>query len=127
MCRGGGCPFPDSSIRCGEPFLCPPDRSSAPRHLGFAVRLAIPPRLTAGIVVWSAATLTLNKGTGEVKASFEGKSTAGLRGNDAKNLQAALGEELAIKLRSKLELKNVAVTVEKQGNSLLLKGLADVP
>ena len=79
---------------------------------------------TTDTVVWPAATLTLNKSTGEIKASFEGKLTAGLKGEDAKNLQAALGEERASKLKNKQELKNVAVTIEKQGNSLLLKGLA---
>ena len=83
-----------------------------------------PSEITTELLVWPNATLTLNKGTGEVKASFEGKSTAGLKGDGAKKLLADLGDERSNKLRSKQELKNVAVTVEKQGNSLMLRGLS---
>lgn len=74
--------------------------------------------------VWSAAKLTLNPGTGEITASFEGNTTAGLRGADAEALRSALGEERLNKLKKKKELKEVAVVVEKQANSLVLKGLA---
>ena len=77
---------------------------------------------------WPAATLTLNKSTGEVKASFDGKQTAGLKGDDVQaDLKAALGDVRWNKLKSKAELKNVAVTVRKLGNSWLLKGLAEKP
>ncbi len=82
------------------------------------------PNTTSSALVWPAATLTLNKGTGEIKASFEGKSTAGIKGEAAKQLQAALGDERATKLFKKQELKNVPVEVAQQGNSFVLRSLA---
>ncbi len=76
--------------------------------------------------IWPAATLTFNKGTGEVKASFDGKQTAGLKGEDAQaHLKSALGDDRWNKLKSKLEMKNMAVTVGKLGNSWVLKGLTE--
>ncbi len=74
--------------------------------------------------VWASATLTLNPGTGEVKASFEGKVTIGIKGPGADQLRAALPEDHAAKLKKKHELKGVAVRVEPLGNSWQLKGLA---
>jgi hypothetical protein len=73
---------------------------------------------------WPSAVLTLNPGTGEIKASFAGQSTAGLKGPAADQLRAALGEERANKLKKNKELKGVSVEIEKQGNALLLKGLS---
>jgi CRISPR-associated protein Cmr6 len=72
---------------------------------------------------WPAAKLTLNPGTGEIKASFDGKTTAGVKGADADALRVALGDERLNKLRKNKELKGVSVQVEQQGNALLLKGL----
>lgn len=73
---------------------------------------------------WLTAKLTLNPGTGEIKASFESKTTAGLKGSDAAALRAALGEERLNKFKKNKELKGVSVEVEQQGNALLLKGLS---
>lgn len=74
--------------------------------------------------VWASAALTFNPGTGEVKASFEGKVTTGIKGTSADQLRAALPEDQATKLKKKHALKGVAVLVEPLGNSWQLKGLA---
>jgi CRISPR-associated protein Cmr6 len=73
---------------------------------------------------WPTAKLTLNPGTGEITASFEGKSTAALKNPQANDLRAALGEERANKLKKNKELKGVTVEVVQLGNALQLKGLA---
>ncbi len=73
---------------------------------------------------WPAATLKLNPGKGEITASFDGRTTAPIKGAEADKLRAALGDELAGKLKKKQELKGVTVEVEQQGNSFTLKGLA---
>ena len=73
---------------------------------------------------WPTAKLTLNPGTGEVTASFEGKSTAPLKNPQASALRAALGDERASKLKKNKELKGVSVQVLQQGNALQLKGLS---
>jgi len=73
--------------------------------------------------VWPAARLTLNPGTGEIKANFEGKTTAGLKNADAGTLWSALGDR-ANKLKKDKELKNVSVKVQFQGNFIKLIGLA---
>jgi CRISPR-associated protein Cmr6 len=99
----------------------PASATSVPTQPGTA---GATPNSTSNAMVWPAATLTLNKGTGEIKASFEGKSTAGIKGEAAKQLQAALGDERAAKLVKKQELKGVSVTVEQQGNSLVLRSLS---
>lgn len=75
-------------------------------------------------LIWPMAKLTLNPGTGEIKASFEAQVTAGLKGPAAEQLRAALGEELGNKLKKKQELKGVSVEVEPQGNVLVLKRLS---
>ncbi len=75
--------------------------------------------IEASETVWPTARLTLNPGTGEIKATFEGKTTAGLKGDDADALRAALGER-ANKLKKDKELKNVAVRVSQQGNFFVL-------
>jgi CRISPR-associated protein Cmr6 len=72
--------------------------------------------------VWPTAKLSLNVSTGEIKASFEGKTTAGLKGDAANALRTALGER-ANKLKKDKELKNVAVRVSIQGNLILLLGV----
>ena len=74
--------------------------------------------------VWARATLTLNPGTGEVKASFEGKVTTGIKGSGADQLRAALPKNQADTFKKKKELKGVAVWVEPLGNGWQLKGLA---
>lgn len=76
------------------------------------------------IQTWDSAVLTLNPSTGEVKASFGGKTTVGIKGPEADTLRAALGEERANKLKKNRELKGVAVTVHQNGNMLLLKSLS---
>lgn len=73
--------------------------------------------------VWASATLTLNPGTGEIQASFEGKVAKGIK-SVADPLRAALPEDQANKLKKKHTLKGVAVLVEPLGNSWQLKGLA---
>ena len=101
--------------------------SSAPKTPGLPVG-NVPPAIggamAGGLQTWPAATLKLNPGKGEITASFDGKVTAPIKGADADKFRAALGDELAGKLKKKQELKGVAVEVEQQGNALTLKGLA---
>jgi CRISPR-associated protein Cmr6 len=73
--------------------------------------------------VWPTAKLSLNVGTGEIKASFEGKTTAGIKGDAADGLRLALGER-ANKLKKDKELKNVAVRVSVKGNLVVLLALS---
>jgi len=73
--------------------------------------------------VWASATLTLNPGTGEIQASFEGKVAKGIK-SVADRLRAALPEDQASKLKKKHMLKGVAVLVEPLSNSWQLKDLA---
>ena len=80
--------------------------------------------MSGGSQTWRAATLKLNPGKGEITASFDGKSTAPIKGAAADRFRAALGDELAAKLKKKQELKGVSVEVQQQGNALMLKGLA---
>lgn len=79
---------------------------------------------SAAAITWPTAKLTLNPGTGEIKASFGTQITVGLKGPAADQLRAALGEELANKLRKNKELKGVSVVVAQQGNAVQLKGLS---
>jgi CRISPR-associated protein Cmr6 len=72
---------------------------------------------------WPAAKLTLNPGTGDISASFEGKSTTALKNPHANDLRAALGEDRANKLKKNKELKGVSVDVEPLGNALAIKRL----
>ena len=62
-----------------------------------------------------------------VKASFDGKQTVGLKKDDAAQtqLKSDLGDDRWNRLKSKLEMKNMAVIVGKLGNSWVLKGLAE--
>lgn len=76
------------------------------------------------IQTWPVAKLTLNPGTGEIRAVFDGRMTVGLKGPEADALRAALGEERAARLKKKQELKDVSVEVESHGNLLRIKGLA---
>lgn len=73
---------------------------------------------------WPAAKLTLNPGTGEITASFEGKSTAALKNPQANELRSILGEERANKLKKARELRGVSVEVVQHGNALQLIGLS---
>ena len=91
---------------------------------GVNVPPAIGGAIAGGSQTWPAATLKLNPGKGEITASFEGKSTAPVKGTDADKFRAALGEERAGRLKKKQELKGVSVEVEQQGNAIMLKGLA---
>lgn len=79
----------------------------------------------AAEVVWQSATLTFNPGSGEVKASFEGKVTAGLKGQDAEKLLSKLDEERARKLRKNKKLSDVPARVRPNGNMWHLLGLAE--
>jgi CRISPR-associated protein Cmr6 len=79
----------------------------------------------AAEAVWPSATLTFNPGSGEVKASFEGKVTTGLRGQDAENLFSKLDEGRARKLRKNKKLPDVPARVRPDGNMWLLLGLAE--
>lgn len=85
---------------------------------------AVDGAITSGLQIWPTATLKLNPGKGEITASFEGKASAPIKGTDADKFRAALGDELAGKLKKKHELKGVAIEVEQQGNAFALKGLA---
>ena len=95
-----------------------------PGSSGVNVQLAIGGAIAGGSQTWPAATLKLNPGKGEITASFEGKTTAPVKGSVADKLRAALGEERASKLKKKQELKSVSVEVEQEGNVFTLKGLA---
>ena len=92
--------------------------------LGLNVQPAIGGAIANGLQTWPAATLKLNPGKNEITASFEGKTTAPVKGSDADKLRVALGEERAGRLKKKQELKGVSVEVEQQGNAFTLKGLA---
>ena len=73
--------------------------------------------------IWPTAKLILNPGTGEITASFEGKSTAPLKNLQASEFRVALGDERANRLKKNKELKNISVEVEPLGNALTLKRL----
>lgn len=79
---------------------------------------------SAAVQTWPTATLTLNTSTGEVKASFGGKTTAGIKGLEAEKIRTALGEERANKFKKNKELKGIPVVVLQNGNMLVLKGLS---
>lgn len=79
---------------------------------------------SAEIQTWPKAKLTFTPNTSEIKATFDGKTTVGLKGPQADALRAALGEERATRLKKKQELKDVSVAVEAQGNLFKIKGLA---
>jgi CRISPR-associated protein Cmr6 len=88
----------------------------------------VPPAIVGatagGSQTWPAATLKSNPGKGEITASFDGKTTAPIKGTDADKFRATLGDELAAKLKKRQELKGVSVEVQQQGNAFTLKGLA---
>lgn len=79
--------------------------------------------IAEGSQTWPTATLRLKPQNGEITASFDGKTTAPIKGTDADKFRAALGDELASKLKKKQEIKGVAVEVEQQGNAFTLKAL----
>lgn len=97
--------------------------SSNASGIGVAATNQVTGSAEAETLLWSTATLRYDKSKREVTASFEGKSTASLKGAEAEKLLTALGEERANKLKSKAELKNIAVNVKVQGNSLILDGV----
>lgn len=72
---------------------------------------------------WPNAKLTLNASTGDITASFEGKTTAPLKNPKANELRAALGDERANRLKKNKELKGISVEVEPLGNALMIKRL----
>lgn len=75
-----------------------------------------PPPPPAQTESWGTAKILLNPGTGDITASFDGKTTIPLKGNDANNFRSALGEDRSNSLKKKKELKNISVLVEKLGN-----------
>lgn len=84
-----------------------------------------PPPPPAQTESWGTAKILLNPGTGDITASFDGKTTIPLKGNDANNFRSALGEDRSNSLKKKKELKNISVLVEKLGNGWkLLKTLS---
>ena len=84
-----------------------------------------PPPPPAQTESWASAKILLNPGTGDITASFDGKTTIPLKGNDANNFRSALGEDRSNSLKKKKELKNISVLVEKLGNGWkLLKTLS---
>jgi len=80
--------------------------------------------VSANVQIWPTARLTFAPNTGEIKAAFDGKMTVGLKGPQADALRTALGEDRATRLKKRLELKDVAVEVQQEGNKLTLIGLA---
>ncbi|MEF3193259.1 MAG: type III-B CRISPR module RAMP protein Cmr6 [Halothiobacillaceae bacterium] len=70
--------------------------------------------------LWPNATLRYNPGSQEITATFENKTTAGLRGEQAREFLNQLGER-AERLKKKKELKGVTVRVKLIGNQILLK------
>lgn len=80
--------------------------------------------MTSGTQTWPAATLKYSPNKNEITATCDGKTTAPVKGTEADKFRAALGEELAGKLKKKQELKGVSVQVEQQGNAFMLKGVA---
>jgi CRISPR-associated protein Cmr6 len=74
--------------------------------------------------IWATAKLTFKPNTGEIIASFEGKSTAALKNPQATELRTALGEQRANKLKKNQTLDGVSVEVVQLGNALQLKGLS---
>jgi len=123
-----------TSVGYGAMAVQMPNTIPSTASLGTTTATGAAPTVATAVVTasqsdeqtWPAATLTFNKSTGEVRASFDGKQTAGIKGGDAQiDLKAALGDDRWNKLKSKAELKNVAVTVRKLGNSWVLKGLAE--
>lgn len=73
---------------------------------------------------WLTAKLTWTPNNGEIRASFENRTTVGLKKPATDQLLDALGEERAKKLKKSHELKDISIEVEQQGNALLLKGLS---
>jgi CRISPR-associated protein Cmr6 len=82
------------------------------------------PAIQSAETVWPDAKLTFNPGTGEIKAIYAGKTTAGVKGDAAQKLLAELGAR-ADKLKKAKELKNVRVRVCIEGNLTALLGLAN--
>ena len=80
--------------------------------------------VSANVQLWPTAKLTFAPNTGEIKAAFDGKMTVGLKGPQADALRTALGEDRTSRLKKRLELKDVAVEVQQEGNKLTLIGLA---
>jgi CRISPR-associated protein Cmr6 len=74
--------------------------------------------------IWPTATLLYEPGPSLIKAEFKGKTTAGLKVSDAKQLIAGLGENFE-QLKKKKQLKPVAVKVRTEGNLVCLIGLAE--
>lgn len=84
---------------------------------------AASPDSSAALQAWPSAVLTLNPSTGEIKASFGGKTTVGIKGEEAEKFRVGLGEERVNKFKKKQKLEGVAVIVEQNGNMLILKGM----
>jgi CRISPR-associated protein Cmr6 len=98
--------------------------ASSPAHTQGADRtVPIAAESNSKLQTWPTAKLTLNPSTGEVTASYEGKSTTALRNLQANELRAALGDERANRLKKNKELKGVSVDVEPLGNALMIKRL----
>jgi CRISPR-associated protein Cmr6 len=76
--------------------------------------------------IWMEAKLTFDPGSSEIKAHYQGKTTAGLKRDAAQKLIESLGERAA-KLKKAKELKNVRVRVRIEGNLIELLGLANDP
>lgn len=104
--------------------IAPAPSSSAPIPPGSSagnVQPASGGAIAGGLQTWPTATLKLNPGKGEITASFEGKTTAPIKGDDADKFRTKLGDERSGKLKKKQELKGVAVKVEPLGNAYALK------
>jgi CRISPR-associated protein Cmr6 len=81
------------------------------------------PSAAAREETWPAARLSWSPGAKELRAFSGNQSTGPLKGEAADKLIAELGES-ANRLRRDKELKNVAVRVRIEGNSISLLGLA---
>lgn len=79
---------------------------------------AVPAAARSTEDTWPQAKLSFNPGTGEIKASFQGKTTVGVKGKEADALRAALGDR-ANRLKKDKEIKNVAVRVRIEGSNMI--------
>ena len=91
---------------------------------GAAARHSSQTRIERTETTWKAAILRYDPSRDEISAEFEKKRTSGLKGERARQVFDALGEK-AGQLRKRKELKDIAVHVRIEGNSIELLRLAE--
>ena len=105
-----------------QPFIDLPDNAAAAAHGSDKTGAAT--TVTTTLEVWENARLTLDAARGQLVASNGKQHTAGLNKDQlwdalSEDQQALLGNK-----KKKRTIKELAVTVERCGNQILLKGLA---